>query len=57
MFVSCLPQHFGGKEIAFSFELLLVEMLLVEMLFVEMLLVEMLLVEMHMGWVEIEFAN
>ena len=52
MFVSCLPQHFGGKEIAFSFELLLVEMLLVEMLFVEMLLVEM-----HMGWVEIEFAN
>ena len=47
MFVSCLPQHFGGKEIAFSFELLLVEMLLVEML----------LVEMHIGWVEIEFAN
>ena len=54
MFVSCLPQHFCGKEIAFSFKLLLVEMLfvemlLVEMLFVEMLFVEMLLVEMHIG--------
>ena len=44
MFVSCLPQHFCGKEIAFSFKLLLVEML-----FVEMLLVEMLFVEMHIG--------